>query len=310
MRDPLTGKRKQVSRDKEEQVVSFREDLVILDKETWKKAQVRWKEIDGCFPVLKKARKKQRSYIKSNPKHLLAGLLKCHCCEGPMVLVSGKGSGYYGCYNSKRKTCDNKLLVSRKSVEKITLNALQEKLLTLENIQYVFDKVEQLIKKGMGDLPQSLRNKRREYEKSQKEIQNYLNFIKSGNFSEAVATALNETEKKIKQTEEEIKSLEFQETNTFKAPPKEWINHRLEQIGKTLEANTTGAAIALKKLLEVVHLEPISTEKALREWNDEWIPGCSVKKRAETHKKELQIQNNIISIEEIRKNTSHFMWLI
>ncbi len=34
--------------------------------------------------------------------------------RGAIALVSGKGSGYYGCTNASRKSCDNKVLISRK----------------------------------------------------------------------------------------------------------------------------------------------------------------------------------------------------
>ena len=58
-----------------------------------------------------------------------AGLMRCHCCNGPMVLVSGTDSGYYGCYNWRRKTCTNALLVPRKRVEKVILSELGSGLL-------------------------------------------------------------------------------------------------------------------------------------------------------------------------------------
>jgi len=57
-------------------------------------------------------------------------------------------------------------------------------------------------------------------------------------------------------------SLEFQKQNTFKAPPKEWINHRLENLYETLKKNTTTSALALKELLGTIRLEPVSDKES------------------------------------------------
>jgi len=50
----MTGRIKKVPRPKEEQMPIFRDDLIIIDKETWQKAQKRWSEIEGTWPVRKK----------------------------------------------------------------------------------------------------------------------------------------------------------------------------------------------------------------------------------------------------------------
>jgi len=51
-----------------------------------------------------------------------------------------------------------------------------------------------------------------------------------------------------------------QKENSFKAPPKEWINHRLENLRETLNKNTISSALALKELLAPIVLEPITNE--------------------------------------------------
>ncbi len=79
-----------------------------------------------------------------------------------------------------------------------------------------------------------------------------------GNFSNAVSKALQDAEKRSEILKQEIKSLEFQQQNTFKSPPKDWINHRLEKLNETLNKNTTTSALALKKLLGTIMLEPIT----------------------------------------------------
>lgn len=139
VRDPISGRRKKVVRAKHEQISSFREDLVIIDQDTWDRVQGRWKEFENSCPKIGESKSKGpfRSYVHTSPNNLLAGLLKCKCCGGAMVQVSGKGGGYYGCYNNKRKTCNNKLMIQRKKVEEHILEHLKVELLTSENLKYI-----------------------------------------------------------------------------------------------------------------------------------------------------------------------------
>ena len=262
VRDPLTGKNKKVMRLEKEQISTFREKLIIIDKETWNKAQKRWTEIQGTWPTKKHSKTKQKSYIHSSPTHLLAGILKCHSCDGAIVLISGKGSGYYGCYNAKRKTCNNTLLLSRKRAEQIIISELKEKILTAENIEYVYKNLEKLIAKGLNNNPELIKQKKALLDKVFMEIQNYLNYIKMGNFSKAVSAVLQEAESKSEDLKREISSLEFQKENSFQVPPKEWINHRLERLNETLSKNTTSSALALKGLVGSIRLEPISDKES------------------------------------------------
>jgi hypothetical protein len=59
---------------------------------------------------------KRKSYVDSHQTHLLSGALKCDACGGAIALVSGKGSGYYGCLNASRHACENKVYWLRKMV--------------------------------------------------------------------------------------------------------------------------------------------------------------------------------------------------
>ena len=262
IRDPMTGKKKSIPRPKNEQLKIFREDLIIIDKDIWDKAQKRWSELQGTWPVSKKKKAfyQQKSYIHTSPIYLFSGLLKCHCCGGAIVLISGKGSGYYGCYNARRKTCNNLLSVPRKRIEQIIIEELKNKILTIENLQYVYKKLEKLTKDGLNETPELLKKKKAQYEKISTEINNYLNFIRMGNLSKAVSEALGDTEKKAEGLKQEIESLNYQKENSFKSPPKEWIDHRLERLCETLNKNTVSSALALKDLLGDISLEPISSQ--------------------------------------------------
>lgn len=117
LKDPMTGRIKKVERPKEEWVTQERAEMRIITDAERAAADQRWREIDGVFPS-KKGKKgfqgTRLSYVDSHPTHLLSGGLRCGSCSGAIALVSGKGSGYYGCLNAARKTCTNKVLIARK----------------------------------------------------------------------------------------------------------------------------------------------------------------------------------------------------
>ena len=259
IRDPMTGKKKVVPRPAKDLLPIFREDLVIINKEMWEKAQKRWQEIKGTWPVSKKRKPfyQQKSYIHTSPNHLFSGLMKCNTCGGAIVLTSGKGSGYYGCYNARRKTCTNTLAISRKRIEEIIINELKNKILITDNLEYVYKNVEKLSAEGFNEVPELVKKKKAQHDKLQQEIQNYLNFIRTGNLSKAVSEALTEAEKRNEELKQEVESLEFQKENSFKAPPKEWIDHRLENLREILNKNTVSSALALKEFLAPISLEPV-----------------------------------------------------
>lgn len=263
VRDPISGRMKKLVRAQHEQIAIFKEELIIIDKETWKRAQDRWKHLDGSWPMTQKSDKTKgsfKSYVHSSPNHLLAGLLKCKCCGGAMVQISGKGGGYYGCYNNKRRTCGNKLLIQRKKTEHYILQHLKEKLLTAENLKYVYDNVEKEIARSLHEVPEELKQKKHQHEKIQAELQNLLNFIKAGNFSKIVSEALSDAEGRCEKVKEEIQGLEFQRKAAFKSPPKEWIEYRLDNLCATLNQNTKTSGLSLKDLLGTIEMAPVMGE--------------------------------------------------
>ncbi len=254
VRDPMTGKRKKIARPENEKIPIFREDLVIIDKELWDKTQKRLNEARGEFPTgpKKSSSRRPKNYVQTNPNHLFSGLMKCHVCGGAIVLISGKGSGYYGCYNARRKTCRNTLLVPLKKVEEKIISKLVNEILTPENLEYIYKNVEKIAAEGLNEVPALLESKRGQIDKIQQEIRNYLNFVKMGNFSKSVSNALSEAEKKNEGLQQEISALEFQQGNNFKAPPEEWINYRLERLREMLKKDVSVSALALKELLSPI----------------------------------------------------------
>ncbi|HAH20208.1 MAG TPA: hypothetical protein DCL49_04795, partial [Candidatus Omnitrophica bacterium] len=54
VRNPMTGKKKKFARPEKDIIPIYREDLIIINKELWEKAQKRWHELKGTWPVTRK----------------------------------------------------------------------------------------------------------------------------------------------------------------------------------------------------------------------------------------------------------------
>jgi hypothetical protein len=75
-----------------------------------------------------------------------------------------------------------------------------------------------LISTGLNYIPEKIKKKKQQYEKILSEIQNYLNYIKIGNFSNAVSEALKDAEDRGENLKKEINLLSYQKHCTYKDP--------------------------------------------------------------------------------------------
>ena len=256
VKDPMTGKRKKIIRPKSEWVIQEKKELVIVEPELWEKAQKRFQEIKNACPIRKSFGRKQKSYVEANPTHLLSGNIVCGNCGGAIVLVSGKSAGYYGCHNARRGSCDNKMLINRKKIEDLFMDALREKVLRPEHLQLVYQKVAKQIQKQFSHIPEEIRLKKMELNKAETRIHRFIEFIAEAKATASIATALENAESKAKMLTCELKSLERAKEEAFEPPPLEWIGYQIGKIQEALESKTEKSALLLRKLVGKITLTP------------------------------------------------------
>src|SRR5262245_44316048 len=166
---------------------------------------------------------KRRSNVESHPTHLLSGALKCGACGGAIALVSGKGSGYYGCLNASRRSCENKVLIARKRIEDRFLSALNQDVLRPELLDLVYKRTAQKVKEQFAHVPEELRLKKVELNRAQTRVHNFIEFIASGRATPALADALAQAEGEVKTLTLDVTSMEAAQERTFEPPPRAWI---------------------------------------------------------------------------------------
>jgi hypothetical protein len=239
VKDPLSGKMKQVDRPKSEWVTQQRDDIRIVSESEWTAAQARWSEIDGVFPRKKGKRGfegKRKSYVDSHPSHLLSGALKCGSCGGAIALVSGKNTGYYGCLNASRRSCDNRKLIARKRIEDKFLAALNDAVLKPEVLELVYERTAQKVKEQFKPVPEELRLKKVELNRAETRVHNFVEFVASGRATPALADALAQAEEQTKTLRADIASLESAKDDLFTPPPRAWIVDRVQKLNHLLSA--------------------------------------------------------------------------
>ena len=262
-RDPKTGRKRKFPKQENEWHVSENDELRIVPQDIWERAAARWKEIDHSWPqrrANKVAGPPQRSYVETNPPHLLSGALQCGACAGTIGQVSGKGTGYYGCLAAARGACSNKLLVSRRITEKAVLTAVKERLRDPASIRYVLGRVETEVNLLHAHLPEEIQVKRAALGTEERRIANYIGFIGEGKGTQALGEALKAAEQKALALRVELQAYEASGKAVFKAPPVEWIADRLMALQPVLEAEPSKSAQMLRRVLGRIRLLPVEPQ--------------------------------------------------
>src|SRR5262249_34036589 len=197
-RDPRTGGKRRIAKLSDEWHIVQDEALRIVPADVWERARTRWMDIDGTWPVARKAsgfEKQQRSYVETHPPHLLSGMLRCGSCGAAMGQVSGKSGSYNGCLGGAKRACANRLLVPRKLVERRIIMALREQVAEPQMLAAVLARVEENVKQLLAHVPQQIKEKRLALATEERRVANFVEFIGEGKGTGALATALGEAER-------------------------------------------------------------------------------------------------------------------
>ena len=259
LKDPLSGKMRQIERPKEEWITQERAEMRIISDDDRAAADRRWVEIDGAFPC-KKGKKgfesQRKSYVDSHPTHLLSGSLKCGTCNGAMALVSGKGTGYYGCLNGSRHSCDNKGLSARKRLEDKVVESLNDQVFRPDVLELVYERTAKKIREKFAHVPEELRLKKIELNRAETRVHNFIEFIASGRATPGLADALGQAEEQVKTLSADISSMANATDQLFTPPPRAWIEDRLGKLNQLLSKRSEQSALALRRLTGAVTLTP------------------------------------------------------
>jgi Slp family outer membrane lipoprotein len=133
-KDPDTGGRAHIARDKKEWIETEAPHLRIIDEALWARVTAARAVVSRGVYDLRKLHSRARSTGR-NPKYLFSGLLVCGMCGGKFVVCA---TATYCCSTWRTRgatVCANALRVPRKLAESALLAAIQKDLFTPEGLE-------------------------------------------------------------------------------------------------------------------------------------------------------------------------------
>ena len=254
-RNPENGKKKRILKETDKWISILKPELKIISDELWQKVKQRQrylKEItNGKYTKAKKI----------YARNLFSGLMSCGICQGNIVIVSGGKYTKYGCSNNWNKgfsVCENAAKIDKNRIELEILQALKLDFRNDKFINYLFKKVNAIIRAKFKENKNVLmyRALKDELKKINREIDNFINAIKAGIITESVKNQLILSEKRKAEIESKLQNIE-NEKNDIPQIKKENIEHYLENLNQTLSLNSVLGRDFLNKVVSKIILTPI-----------------------------------------------------
>jgi hypothetical protein len=254
MRNPETGRVSVRVKEKDKWIISSKPELRIISDELWNKVKSRQRQLNDMG---------HGRYMKTIPAYsanLLTGLMTCGRCGANIVVVSGGKFGKYGCssnWNNGPAVCDNAIKIKKSKIEKTIVQSLDISLNSDENISYLTEKVNSILKvKFEQDRPKWKGTALNEQlKKVNKEIANFINAIKAGIISDTVKEQLLNAEKKKTEIEESLSQVKGEMPATPSVSEK-IISAYIENIHSLLGLHPVLGRTFLSKIVDRVVVEP------------------------------------------------------
>lgn len=259
-RDPKTGRKRQFPKAESEWVVQHDEKLRIIPQSVWQRVVRRMETTKQTWPGSGGKRSyagQTGSEVRLYPKQLFSGAMFCGTCGHSIGQVSGKGGGYYGCISAAKRACENRVLVRRSLVERILIAELRDAINSVENVDYVLQRVAKEVRDVYRDVPETIRLKSQELEGLERKIANFVSFIGEGRGSAALASALAAAEREAESLRREVAGLEANQDSVFEPPPRIWIEERVATLQSILEGRTGKSALLLRQIFGPIRLKPV-----------------------------------------------------
>ena len=250
VKDPDTGKRVSRPNPSSELVTTAVPQLRIVDDQLWSQVKAR----QGEMRRVASHGDPKRFNQARRPKYLFSGLTKCAECGGGYVMYWRDRLACFGARS--RGTCTNRLTISRQEVEERVLVALRDKLMRRDLFEdFCREYVRELNRLRM-EYRASLSNARTELAGVEREIRKFIQAIKDG----VSALSIKDELLSIEARKVELQSrLEAQEMPELLHPRMSDVYR--EKVGNLClalesEESRTGAADAIRALVEAIVLEP------------------------------------------------------
>ena len=242
VRHPDTGRRIPRRRDRNEWFRKEVSELRIVSEELWNRARARQKEVTRLT-----------GGGRYNPtRHLFSGLLKCPVCGSNYTM---RDKTFYACARNRgRGTCANGHAARRAVLEERLLRAIEEQILSPENVAYLARKVSDALQRANSRGTSARRALETELREAEREAENIKQAVRHGKATATLLEMLEETEAKIQRLRADL-STEPRAKAAVRALPS-LVEDYLRDLRSVLRRDTERARAMLARLLGEIVLRP------------------------------------------------------
>ena len=265
VRNPLTGKVRQKLRPVEEssKLITLREDLRIIDQETFDQAQEMLEENRSRYAKKrgKVGRFKGSTNDIQNPRHHLQGLFVCSKCNSPFIT---HGAHYMQCKGNINGLCDVKTCLPRELAKKIIIGELQR---SLEKNQPLMECLFETLKKSIetrktnkpNEFESLTNNRKAETSKMNRLVDLYANWKEDDPEAQKyIKDKIKICTQQIKNLGKELARLSESSKPSTPAPTLTLIQDKLNFIASAIGSDTP-SKIPLSKILGAISLMEVNT---------------------------------------------------
>lgn len=199
-RSPAGTRNTHLLKDKEEIIVVEDGCPIIVDRDTYNKAQeliTKNKHLGG------------RYHAKEN--YLLTGKVRCKDCGRSMSgsrTRGGRNKGIYVTYACRQKYCHNKA-INKAYLEHYVINLLEREIFNEKAMRMLIERIRANQECDSKDTEAEKQRISKEIEAVEQRIQEMIKAISSGFFSAALAASLQEAEEQSSQLKNQLRRLEY-----------------------------------------------------------------------------------------------------
>ena len=255
VRDPLTGKIRQVDRDPSECEKWLRHfpHLQVIDDETFEEAQrflkINQETCAGNRTEKGKFNGSSSDVNANHPRHLLSKLIQCGGC-GRKMIVGGRNGKYLFCPGYRMGVCTCQTQLRRDLAERMILDQVGERIAANAPWQQQVLRETLASWKTVEDtVPSELAAARQNLAEVERKITNLLDRIEAGHGGPELDERLSQRREERRGFAERVERLSQVDENRPPQPTASWVVEQLGKLNEVLRNATPAAAHALRDLV-------------------------------------------------------------
>lgn len=246
---PGTNKRRAIKKDASEVIRVVREDLRIIDEQTWERTQERLQTIRATYTKNNEGKPKGRAHGAMS-FYPFSGLLVCGACKSQMVVRGGQAERrYYFCSASARGRCDNRKGVLTEIVKQRFFEMIRDRIASPAGIAHARKR----LASALGELARThsttLKEKRAALARIEARAANLVSVLASGEDSAAIRQALRDMESHAATEKRSIADLEHAASNPVSLPSPDDVLRKVVNLEVLANVDPIAAREQLRRLV-------------------------------------------------------------